>query len=227
MSVERFPDFFASVPPLALRDPLAEFLGAVPAGEPLVYTFADAVRAAGHVCPTVAGGWVVTAAALAALYPGETPIRGEIEVRCMGAPEQFGYGPMAQVIGFLTGAATETGFRGLGGKFRRAELLTFHPESPALATFEFRRVDSGAAVRVAYDAGRVPPAPGLREVMEGAMHGDAEAGAAFRQLWLERVERLLARAADVIDVVPLAGRGAGDGGSAAGIPVQQPARTNS
>lgn len=76
MSHETFPAFFAEVAPLYLRDPLAELLGAVPEGCALEYTFADAVKAAGHVCPTVAGGWLVTAAGLAALYPnGETPGR--------------------------------------------------------------------------------------------------------------------------------------------------------
>jgi len=210
MSADGAPAFFAAVPPLALRDPLAELLGAVPAGRALEFTFADAVKAAGHVCPTVAGGWLVAAAALAALYPdGETPVRGEIGVACMGAPEQFGYGPLAQVIGHLTGAATETGFRGLGGRFRRAGLLTFHPETPALATFEFRRQDTGRAVRVTYVPEEVPPPPGLAEAMSGALAGKPEAGARFRRLWLERVERLLAAGGRTVRVVAVEDGAAG------------------
>jgi hypothetical protein len=201
MSPEAFPPFFADVPPLRLRDPLAELLGAVPEGCAIEYTFADAVKAAGHVCPTVAGGWLVTAAALAALYPGgETPVRGEIAVRAMGAPAHFGYGPMAQVVGHLTGAAGGTGFCGLAGRFARAGLLTFHPEKPALATFELQRTDTRSAVRVSYSPDAVPPAPEMRQAMAGALAGEPEAGALFRRLWLDRVRRILEARETVISV---------------------------
>jgi len=206
MSRDRFPAFFDEVEPLALRDPLAETLGAVGEGQPIEYTFADVVKAAGHVCPTVAGGWLVTAAALAALYErDEVPVRGEIEVRCMGAPEQFGYGPLAQVISHLTGAATETGFRGLGGRFGRAGLLTFHPETPALATFEMRRRDSGRAVRVSYDPDPVPVDPAMRGALVATLAGDRESAETFRGLWLDRVRRILAAAGRVVHVEVLSG----------------------
>ena len=194
------PAFFASVPPIALRDPLAELLGAVLPGAEIEYSFAEVVKAAGHVCPTVAGGWLVTRAALAELYGDATPVRGEIAVACMGAPEQFGYGPMAQVIANLTGAAPETGFRGLAGRFARAGLLTFHPETPALATFVFRRTDTGAAVRAAYRPESVLPDPGIRAAMAGALAGDEDGARLFRRLWLDRVERILAAADGVVQV---------------------------
>jgi hypothetical protein len=200
MSADRQPAFFAEVAPLVLRDPLAELLGAVLPGALIEYTFAETVKAAGHVCPTVAGAWLVTRAALAALYPGSVPVRGDIEVECMGAPEQFGYGPMAQVITGLTGAATETGFRGLAGRFGRAGLLTFHPESPALSTFVFRRRDTGLAVRVTYQPESVPVDPGLRPAMAGALAGDEGAAGEFRRLWLDRVERILAASGTVVRV---------------------------
>jgi len=45
-----FPDFFAQVPPLTLRDALAEVLGAA-AGGVMTYRYVDAVRLAGHSCP--------------------------------------------------------------------------------------------------------------------------------------------------------------------------------
>ena len=194
------PAFFASVPPIALRDPLAELLGAVRPGAEIEYSFVEVVKAAGHVCPTVAGGWLVTRAALAELYGDATPVRGEIAVACMGAPEQFGYGPMAQVIANLTGAAPETGFRGLAGRFARAGLLTFHPETPALATFVFRRTDTGAAVRAAYRPESVLPDPGIRAAMAGALAGDEDDARRFRRLWLDRVERILAAADAVVQV---------------------------
>jgi hypothetical protein len=110
---------------------------------------------------------------------------------------------MAQVIGHLTGAAGDTGFRGLGGRFARAGLLTFHPEAPALATFELQRTDTRAAVRVSYSPDSVPPAPEMRQAMAGALAGDPEAGASFRRLWLDRVRRILEARDRVVEVTAL------------------------
>jgi hypothetical protein len=200
MPADLHPPFFATAPPLHLRDPLAELLGAVPPGSALEYTFTEVVKAAGHVCPTVAGAWLVTRAALAALYGAGTPVRGEIAVACMGAPEQFGYGPMAQVIANVTGAAPETGFRGLGGRFARAGLLTFHPETPALATFVFTRTDTGSGVRVTYQPESIAPDPGTRTAMTAALAGDEAGGRELRRLWLDRVERILAAGDAVVQV---------------------------
>ena len=56
MSTERFPAFFDQVPRLVVRDPLADFLGAAEGGV-LDYGYADAVRMAGHSCPTVASAY--------------------------------------------------------------------------------------------------------------------------------------------------------------------------
>ena len=48
-----FPEFFKQVPDITLADPLADFLGAAEGGL-LRYGYADAVKLAGHSCPTVA-----------------------------------------------------------------------------------------------------------------------------------------------------------------------------
>ncbi|MGE5234842.1 MAG: hypothetical protein ACM3O7_00665 [Acidobacteriota bacterium] len=211
MSAEPHPfaALFPHEPALRLRDPLAEFLGTVAPGAVIEYTFGDVVRMAGHACPTVAGAWLVTVSALRALYGAAAPVRGEITVACMGGPGQFGYGPMAQVIANITGAAPETGFRGVAGRFRRAGLLTFHPESPALRTFVFRRTDNGQGVRVTYDPDGVPGEPRLPELMSAALHGDATAGAAFRAAWTSRVAGVLAAGARLVTVEPVAGAEAG------------------
>ncbi len=57
------PSFYAKVPPLVVRDGLADFLGAADDGL-LEYNYADVVRVAGHSCPTVAGAWLMACAAL-------------------------------------------------------------------------------------------------------------------------------------------------------------------
>ena len=76
-----FPEFFARVAPVTLRDPLAELLGAAEGGL-IEYRFADAVRLAGHSCPTVAGAFLCARAGLRELYGQAVPERGGVEVSC-------------------------------------------------------------------------------------------------------------------------------------------------
>ena len=52
------PTFFGQGPTICLRDPLAAFLGAAEGGL-MTYSYQDAVKLAGHSCPTVAGSFVV------------------------------------------------------------------------------------------------------------------------------------------------------------------------
>ena len=57
----------------------------------------------------------MTRAALARLYPGETPRRGEIRVELREAQDAGVAGVIAAVAGLLTGAAGPGGFKGLAG----------------------------------------------------------------------------------------------------------------
>ena len=68
---DRFPEFFDRAPQLLMRDPLAQFLGATPDGV-MAYRYQDAVKLAGHSCPTVAG----VIANVAMLLPGAAPETG-------------------------------------------------------------------------------------------------------------------------------------------------------
>src|ERR1035437_10205346 len=109
------PAFFDDVPAIVMYDALAETLGAVADGV-IEYRYLDAVKLAGHSCPTVAGAWLMTRAALARLYPGEMPRRGELQVE-MREPQDAGVtGVIASVAGLFTGAAGPGGFHGLGGQ---------------------------------------------------------------------------------------------------------------
>jgi hypothetical protein len=77
---------------------------------------------------------------------------------------------MAQVIGLLTGAAPETGFGGLGGRYRRQGRGTF---DPALAgRVRFRRLDTGAAVEVRDDPAPLPPAREIAPLMVAGLRGE-------------------------------------------------------
>jgi len=67
-----YPAFYDAVARITLHDPLAEFLGAADKGL-IEYGYVDAVKLAGHSCPTVAGAYLMTLKALARLYPDGTP----------------------------------------------------------------------------------------------------------------------------------------------------------
>lgn len=197
------PAFYEQAPRIRMRDPLAAFLGAAEDGL-LEYAYVDAVRLAGHSCPTVAGAWLMARTALQALYPDEPAERGGITVRMPAAESEGVTGVIAQVLTLVTGAAAGNGFHGIGGRFVRQSLLDY-ATTPGTAAVQFRRRDNGAAVAVELDLSTVPAAPNLRELMVGALQpgAGAEQRAAFAQAWQGRVRRLLLEHADDPQVLRL------------------------
>jgi len=197
------PAFYEQAPRIRMRDPLAAFLGAAEDGL-LEYAYVDAVRLAGHSCPTVAGAWLMARTALRALYPDEPAERGGITVRMPAAESEGVTGVIAQVLTLVTGAAAGNGFHGIGGRFVRQSLLDY-ATTPGTAAVQFRRRDNGAAVAVELDLSTVPAAPNLRELMVGALQpgAGAEQRAAFAQAWQGRVRRLLLEHADDPQVLRL------------------------
>lgn len=203
-----FPDFFDEAPVIRLRDPLAQLLGSATDGI-MDYRYADAVRLAGHSCPTVAGAFLTARAALKVLYPETLPERGNIAVR-MPSPETEGTtGVVAQVLTLLTGAAAQGGFKGIGDRFARNGLLSFatRPDRNGGAVC-FERLDTGAAVAVMVDAGKVPADTSQRERLQAILHNQAtpEQLTEFAYFWQERVRRMLLEHADdptLIRAVPL------------------------
>lgn len=195
-----YPAFFDQVRSITVRDPLAEFLGAAEGGV-FEYRYLDAVKAAGHSCPTVASAWLMTAKALDALYPGATPERGAIRAE-FGADRASGVtGVIANIVSLITGATQDTGFKGLGGCFDRRNLLFFDAE--VSGEVRFKRADTGAAVEVAANLSRVPGDPRMRELMGMCIGGVAseEQKREFGRLWQERVRAILLDHADDPDVI--------------------------
>ncbi|WP_232829008.1 FmdE family protein [Simplicispira lacusdiani] len=192
-----FPAFFDAAPRLTVRDPLAHFLGAATEGE-MDYTFADAVRLAGHSCPTVAGAYLMALHGLRALYGGEPPERGGIDVLVRDARDSGVTGVIASVLQLLTGAAPETGFQGIGPahRFARKNLMVFGVAMDGL--FALRRQDTGQAVQVDWNSALVPWAEDIKTLMPQAVSGRADeaALARFGQLWQDRVRRILIDHAD-------------------------------
>lgn len=193
--------FFAEAPRIRMHDGLGEFLGASDDGM-VEFGYADAVRLAGHSCPTVASAYLMARAALAALYPQGPAERGNVAVTMSGHEGEGTTGVIAQVFTLITGAAANNGFHGLGGRFVRNGLLRYGSGDPNCIA-SFRRLDTGDTVDVALDLSSVPPSPELRELMGRAMAPDASAEdrKAFGAAWQERVRRLLLEHADDADVI--------------------------
>lgn len=197
---DSFKDSLKRVKAISLREPLAETLGALDeTGAVLDYNFTDVVKMAGHACPTVSAAYLCCQLALEKLYDGSTPVRGEIAVTVYGEPDEGVYGVMAQVFSFVTGAATATGFRGLGHKFKRKDLLRFNPKKldPEAMCFEFRRLDTGQAVLVRFYPQRIPfpeeKAKQLSQLLQPVVWEVAteEEKRQFQGLWMEKVEHML------------------------------------
>ncbi|HSN33610.1 MAG TPA: hypothetical protein VLU41_13070 [Ideonella sp.] len=189
------PDFFEAAPRIVVRDALAELLGAADGGL-IEYRYADAVKLAGHSCPTVAGAWLMTRAALRRLYGDELPRRGEIRVDSREPLDAGVAGVVASVATLITGASGEGGFKGLGGRHARRGLLHFGV--PMAGELRFTRQDSGAAVEVAQRGGVVPRPPRLAECLQAALAPGAgpEARAEFGRTWQDWVRTLLVDHAD-------------------------------
>ena len=190
-----FPDFFAEVPALKLHDGLAQLLGASDDGM-IEYHYADAVRLAGHSCPTVAGGWLSARAALNHLSPDSVPERGGISVYLDEAEDAGVTGVIGQVLTLVTGAAADNGFKGLGGRHARKDLL--HYGQGDVAGVRFRRNDNGAEVEIEIDTSPVPADPMQRLLIQQIMAGQADAAQRreFGRLWQDRVRRMLLLHAD-------------------------------
>lgn len=196
------PAFYGQVRSLTVYDPLAEFLGAAENGR-IEYRYLDAVKLAGHSCPTVAAAYWMTLKGLASLYPDSLPQRGGIRVEFRQEQLTGVTGVIANVVTMLTGATHDTGFKGIGGHFDRRQLLFFAAD--VAAEIRFTRVDNLQAVDVAAHLQRVSFAPQTGELMQKCLGGSAtpQEKAAFREHWQARVRTLLLDHGDDPEVFPV------------------------
>jgi hypothetical protein len=195
MTSMKIPAFFDAVPTITVADPLAEALGAAEGGL-IEYRYLDAVKLAGHSCPTVAGAWLMTRAALARLYPGQTPRRGEIRVELRQAVDEGVAGVVAGVAGLVTGAANEGGFKGLAGRFARNGLLRFGVQMRG--EIRFTRLDNARSVELSHRPQAVMRPAGLSELLHDASAPQAPTAArrAFADAWQGWVRAIVIEHAD-------------------------------
>jgi hypothetical protein len=168
------------------------------------YGYLDAVKLAGHSCPTVAGAYLMTAKALATLYGDALPERGGIRVEFRDDAARGVTGVIAGVVSLITGARQDDGFKGIAGRFDRRGLLRFNVPGPG--EIRFTRLDTGAAVDVAFDPSSVPPDAAMQPLLQRAF---APAAAqtdqdAFARVWQDRVRRILVEHRDrVVRAIPV------------------------
>lgn len=186
----KYPDFFDAIPRIVLRDPLAEFLGAADGGL-IEYSYLDAVKLAGHSCPTVASAFCLTRRAMRALYGDALPERGGLRVAFSASAADGVTGVTANVVSMLTGAAGEGGFKGIAGSFQRRSLLSFNAAIPS--DIRYTRRDGHGEVDTAAHLSQVPADPELRPLMQRCLSGVADANERqrFAALWQDRVRRIL------------------------------------
>lgn len=188
---------FPSSPTITFYDPLGELLGA---GDGYYeYRFDDAVKLAGHACPTVAGAFVMALRAMEELYGEQTPQRGDIRIEVSGSANTGSTGPFTQILTLLTGAAAENGFQGLNGKYVRQGLLGFtNTEAVGPISATFHRISNNTQVKLSYNPSAIPADPNMMELMGAMLSGtaDTEIRSQFRELWRTRVERIVADRGD-------------------------------
>ena len=185
-----FPPFFARVPAIRVHDGLAEVLGASADGV-LEYNYVDAVRLAGHSCPTVAAAYALACRGMQLLYGDALPERGQVRVDFDQPFEEGVVGVTASVVGLITGSAGAGGFKGVGGHHARRNLQHF--ASAIAGEMRFTRLDNGNSIDARADLSAVPAAPGTFELLPRCMSGAASDSERreFARLWQQRVERIL------------------------------------
>jgi formylmethanofuran dehydrogenase subunit E len=214
---DSFRDFLLDTEPIRFKDPLAETLGVFKKENAVLeYTFIDVVKLAGHACPTTAAAYLCCQKALMRLYLDEIPTRGEIAITVYGEPDEGVYGVISQIFTLLTGAASATGFRGLGPKFKRKDLLKFSLEKiePSAQCFKFQRLDNKKTVTVKLYSDKIPvpaeKAKRLQALMPKIMWEAAskDERKEFEDLWMEKVREMLVEQKDIDQWLKIEEKGA-------------------
>jgi len=191
-----YPDFYKKIEHIVLKDNLSSFLGST--GEGIIdFSYLDIVKMAGHSCVLVSGTYLMALKGLRRLYGTETPVRGEIKVEMRGSLEEGNTGASARVLSNITGATSNSGFRGINGQYNRRGLLVYGADIPYKV--RFTRLDTHKSVDVNYIPEKVVnPGP----IMQSAIGPEAteESRKSFPLRWQEMIRSIFLHADEVIDV---------------------------
>ncbi len=188
--IMKFPTYYDKIAKIKLFDPLADILGSSEDGT-FEFSFADAVRFAGHGCPTVGGAYLMTYFGLKALYQEEVPTRGMIEVQMNQAKDQGTTGVIASVVGSIVGASDEGGFKGLGGQFYRNNLIKFSQNF--LGSLKLVRIDTREHIIMEYNPHLISGDPMTGILLEKILQNvaTAEDKQMFSAIWNRRLEAIM------------------------------------
>lgn len=198
--MSNYPEFFDTIEPILVQDPLARILGAFENGEYEI-PYIEVVKAAGHSCPTVAGAYLMTQKALHRLYDGGRAVRGDIEVEFGESLQEGVAGVVANVVSHITGATDKSGFKGLGGKFARHSLMYFERDIQTSA--RFTRKDTQQSVEVIYDHSMIATDPQMKPLMQKMMMQEAtpQELKRFGEIWQSRVAEIFKQSDKVLKVL--------------------------
>lgn len=194
-----YPPFFETIESITLYDPLSDVLGAFEDGK-ITFSYVDVVKSAGHSCPTMAGAYLMIREGLKALYPNSLPERGAINVLFKEKQDGGTTGVVANAFSLITGATDTWGFKGLGGKYVRKDLMVFHADIPLQV--RMLRLDTDAFVDIGYNPASIEIDPLMQPLMKKILTGvlNHEEKVTFGALWQARVAKILENFDKVITI---------------------------
>lgn len=193
----KYPSFFDKIQPIILQDGLSATLGSTENGI-IEISYIDIVKMAGHSCAVTSGSYLMTQIGLKKLYGSEVPQRGNIKVEIREQLGEGNIGVFGQVYSNITGATTNTGFVGLGGRFNRRNTMSYGVGMKG--NVRFTRMDTGKSVELLYNPHNVVN-PG--EIMQSAFGPLAtpEDKKAFPIRWQKMVNTIFEEADKIIEVL--------------------------
>ncbi len=195
----QYPEFFESIEAIEMFDPLAKVLGV---GDGMMrYEYIDAVKLAGHSCPTVAGAWLCVKKAIELLFEDQIPTRGLVSVKLAQEEDEGVAGVIASIATLILGASGKGGFKGLKGHFARNDLLHFGGSIGAQIAFTHN--ETGKTVALNYDPSPVAVSSKQQEFMGKIMSQSATEVEVeeFGRLWQERVRLIFENYDRLIHIV--------------------------
>lgn len=173
---------------IRVHEPFAEFLGGKTELSQFSISLVDCYRMAGHACHAITGAFLVTEAAVSALYPQSGICeRGDLSVEFGSDAEEGATGPRSNIISFITGAWAGSGFPGLQGKFKRKGLMRYGISDLHNQSVRFTRISTGERIVVNYDSKRVTASLALDH--------------AFPESWRQEICAVLLNSNEAVEVL--------------------------
>ena len=205
MAANPWPEFYSQSPEILIIDPMAVVVGSMPEGSNMItINLTDVAIYSGHICPSMAAGYMLTKKAMDALYPNSIPQRGQIRVSAMAASD------LMDVASYITGARAFYG----RDEINAYDLVvdpSLKPKQRGQYVMVFQRKDTGKAVKAVYDKFKLIPEKKVKEVkvflnkiLTGkALPQEKEKNWAILNALVEKV--LLKTPEGVLEIIPMEG----------------------